>query len=798
MPGHISRTRLATTSVLATTIALLASGCANDPIGQDNPTTTRFPGTARFARGSLSTLSSCDELLDYFKSHSLEQLEAQSVMYSGGWAMEDASASAEVSSDMARTAAPMASSAAGAGAADGAGRQSTGFDESTTGTNNQEVGVDEADMIKTDGRRIVSVRGNELIVVELVDGAATVTGRLALPADGSYENLFLTGDRVMVLGTGWREDVAAASVAAGAADVAMDRSWMPGSSLVTVTEISLDGTPRIVDLSEVEGSIVDARMVDGTVRVVTTSSPMLAYPTDVAYPTGNSEAEWKRYQDEQLAAQRATIESTTIDEWLPNTADGGQVAGCANTMVPEEFAGTETLSVLTYANGAASLQATSVVAGAGSVYASTDSLYVATTTWVPMATGNLGGDVTPMATTRIAGSDSVTDIHAFSTSGTASATYVGSGRLDGRVLNQYSMSEADGHLRVAVTRGNWNDGDSGVVTLRRTADGLATAGEVWGLGPGETIQSVRYVGDTAYVVTFRQTDPFYVVDVADPTAPKVLGELKVPGFSNYLHPVGERLVLGVGVDADNDGRTTGAKVSLYDTSDPTNPRELDTWTSNAMQFQTGWDPHSFSWDAERGIAYITYQDACFDFMGNCSYSGDGGALAIQVANGALTELTKLTHRNRTPIVVPPEDTTPDTTAPETTVPETTVPETTVPETTTTTEPTTSVPATTAPVSGSSAGSSAASAGAAQSEMAQDEMTQSEEPSVTPAAPPVGLPMPVDPGIGDGSGDFGGVDQEFAFPITRAFTLGDSVVTWSWWGIGIFRTGDYALTGFASF
>ncbi|NLA36469.1 MAG: hypothetical protein GX868_12415, partial [Actinobacteria bacterium] len=405
------------------------------------------------------------------------------------------------------------------------------------------------------------------------------------------------------------------------------------------------------------------------------------------------------------------------------------------------------------------------------VYASPERLYVSTSAWNgPLAR------TSDIAVTSVGDGSTVTDIHAFDTIGTANATYVASGRVEGTVLNQYSMSESDGVLRVALTTGNWNAGESGIVTLRPEGRELRKIGEVWGLGPGETIRSVRYIADTAYVVTFRQTDPFYVVDVADPAAPKVLGELKVPGFSSYLHPVGDKLVLGVGSDATDDGRITGSKISLYDVSNPTAPTELDTWTTQNMAFSVEYDPHSFTWDSARSIAYVTYTNACFAVDANCAWDGNGGALAIGVRAGELVELARLTHDNRTPVSAPP--TIPETTVPETTVPETTVPETTVPKTTV--PETTDAPPTTTVEGGGSAGSASASSSATPADRA---------PVPDVSIPVIVQPVsPVEPGY----------PGEWKMPITRAFPLGDRVVTWSFWGVGIFAADGYALTGFAAF
>jgi hypothetical protein len=145
---------------------------------------------------------------------------------------------------------------------------------------------------------------------------------------------------------------------------------------------------------------------------------------------------------------------------------------------------------------------------------------------------------------------------------------------------------------------------SGITVLRLQGSELVTIGRLDGLGPAEQIQAVRFMGDTAYVVTFLRTDPLYVIDLTDPAAPRLLGELHVTGFSNYLHPVGEHRMVGVGVDADEMGRTRGALVALYDTSDPAHPRELGRLTYATRQFDAGQDPHAVTWDPDAGVVTL--------------------------------------------------------------------------------------------------------------------------------------------------------------------------------------------------
>ncbi len=189
-------------------------------------------------------------------------------------------------------------------------------------------------------------------------------------------------------------------------------------------------------------------------------------------------------------------------------------------------------------------------------------------------------------------------------------SYLGCGEVEGYTLNQFSIDEYNGYLRIATSTGNWGENISNRVYVLDSD--LNVVGKIEGIAKGETIKSVRFNGDTGYVVTFEQTDPLFVIDLSNPEKPKVKGELKIPGFSTYLHPVGENLVLGVGVDGDENGQTNGMKVSLFDVSDPENPIECDKITidglrtDNAMRYISS-------------AAYYTHKALCWDGTSNTMY-----------------------------------------------------------------------------------------------------------------------------------------------------------------------------------
>jgi uncharacterized secreted protein with C-terminal beta-propeller domain len=156
-----------------------------------------------------------------------------------------------------------------------------------------------------------------------------------------------------------------------------------------------------------------------------------------------------------------------------------------------------------------------------------------------------------------------------------------------------------------------------------------------GLGKTERIQSVRYVGDTAYVVTFRRTDPLYTVDLSNPAKPNVTGELKITGYSAYLHPIAPGRLLGVGQDATEEGRTTGTQVSLFDTSSP-QAKVVTQFQVKGASSEVEFDPHAFLYWAEKGLLVLPVVDV---------YGGRAmpGALVLRLAGDSLTEAGRVTH-----------------------------------------------------------------------------------------------------------------------------------------------------------
>jgi Beta propeller domain len=182
-----------------------------------------------------------------------------------------------------------------------------------------------------------------------------------------------------------------------------------------------------------------------------------------------------------------------------------------------------------------------------------------------------------------------------------------------------------------------------VTVLRRQGSTLAPIGQVAGLGQGQRIYSVRFIGDVGYVVTFRQVDPLYTIGLGDPTTPKVLGELELLGYSAYLHPISADLLLGVGQDATPQGRTKGVQVSLFGVGDPAHPRLLAQHALDAASSsQVEYDSHAFLYWAPRQLVVLPVQ--VYDAgAANASSPGFTGAIALKVGAGGIAEVGRVAH-----------------------------------------------------------------------------------------------------------------------------------------------------------
>jgi hypothetical protein len=463
-------------------------------------------------------------------------------------------------------------------------------DHSTT--NVQEKGVDEPDLVKSDGQRAFALAGGKLRAIDLRGVAPKVVDTLAL--DGNARELLLSGDRLVVFESGY------AYATGGPMAVDFVPFPDPGSKLVEV-DVSDPAHMRVVRTLELDGDYLSARLTGTTARVVVAS-----YPKPVPLAEGGGS---------ELRRRRAGIRRSRLKTWIPSykltSASTGESAKhslvrCNATRRPAVFSGLGMLTVLTIdlSKSIVPVDSDGLLTDARTVYASPSSLYAASERWFDPQPE---GDADPPHGT--------TTIHRFDTRDSDHTTFRASGNVKGHVLNQWSLSEYKGYLRVATTEEpQWwpgaaaGESESSVTVLQESGGVLSRIGAQGGLGKGQRIYAVRFIEDRGYVVTFRQVDPLYVLDLSDPAEPSVAGELEVLGFSAYLHPIGRDLLLGVGQDANDQGQLRGSQLSVFDVSDPAKPARLQHHAiGSGSSSEAEYDHHAFLWWPAASLAVIPLQ-----------------------------------------------------------------------------------------------------------------------------------------------------------------------------------------------
>ena len=473
-----------------------------------------------------------------------------------------------------------------------------------SGTNVHEQGADEPDIVKTDGRRIVTVEGGTLHVID--PATRRETGRLPLALAGDTR-LLLAGDKALVLGYG--------GLVYGGLGYRGPRPEIEGGAGAQALLIDLTGSPRIVSRYQGDGRIVDARQTGSVARVVLSSAPRIVFPF-------NEQAS----DQSRLEQNRQVVSRTRVDAWLPQwtvTTAGVTTRGhvdCGSVSRPTSYSGAQMLTVATFDLAQPALSdgsPVSVVADGDIVYGTPASLYVANDQrWQIDA---LAARVAPD-----------TEIYKFALAGADKPRFEASGAVPGTLLNQYALSEWDGYLRVATTDRTFRSSSSAVRVLAVHGSTLAQVGVVDGLGQGEQIYAVRFIGPRGYVVTFRQTDPLYSVDLSDPAHPTVTGSLKITGYSAHLQPVGDDLLVGIGQEASAQGVREGLGISLFDVADPAHPRRLAQQVVADASSEAEFDPHAVLWWPATQLLVVPVN-------GRVS-----GAVAAHVSNGTIQPAGKLT------------------------------------------------------------------------------------------------------------------------------------------------------------
>ena len=492
-----------------------------------------------------------------------------------------------------------------------------------TETNVQVEGVDEADVIETDGQRIYVLHGSAFVVVDAWPPTAAALESMT-PIEGVPEGMFVAGDRAVVFSRIYDEtdrfgDLGDCSSIGPpvlpiepeiAGDIAPCRP-----ALTKVTVLDLSAAPSVVREVYTEGSYTAARRHDAVVRVVVQG--------DGGLPRGVPEFWLDRYGSAPVASEEefrarvdaweqealAAIEESELSEWLPGQweVEDGVLAEvrplCSDVHLPpsgQTDQGMTRILGLDMNENEGELHDALIVGRASSVYANLDRLVLAQPDWAPSEEGDR------------------TAVHVFGVgASTMDSSYLGSGYVPGVPHGQFSFDMQGDVLRVATTqwgpapdRGSFRT-TSRIVTTGIMEGALQILGSTGDLAPGERIFSVRYVGDRGYLVTFRQVDPLFVVDLSDPSAPTVLGELKIPGFSEYMHPLGDDHLLTIGQDADEQGRVRGLALRIFDVSDDANPVAAHLYRFGEPGSSAASDDHrAFLFDEDRGLLsfpYVSYE-----------------------------------------------------------------------------------------------------------------------------------------------------------------------------------------------
>lgn len=443
-------------------------------------------------------------------------------------------------------------------------------------TNVQVEGVDEGDILKNDGSYLYVLRWTtEMGYVDIVDirdkaqmrSVSQIEVCRAETADGTstYTNiseLFITGDTLTVLYTASSYSVSGEMpeiYGAGAAGTT--------KTVAAVYDVTDRAAPVLRYTYAVDGSLISSRMTDSTLLLVTEYSVPL----------------YKNDSDLKNASVPCFYKDNVKTRFPVNT-----VCLTANT----ESQSYLTVTLLDTASDGTNAQMKAVLGGGTDIYCTDSVLLVAARDHTDAVTySNAAGDE---IASFVPGA---VDTRLFAFSLESGVRYQGSTKIDGTLLNQFSMDAYNGYYRIATTA---EDGSC----LTVLNESLETVGELRGIAPGEDIYAARFMGDTAYLVTFYQTDPLFVLDLSDPASPRVTGELKIPGFSNYLHPYAENLLIGIGTAGDENGATGQLKISLFDVGNMQEPKEI-----SAVVF----DDRAFSDSAAQydHHAYLSLSDGTF-------------------------------------------------------------------------------------------------------------------------------------------------------------------------------------------
>lgn len=520
--------------------------------------------TGSVSGGYLTSYSSCDEFLTDVQQNLITKMEENLDSYFECNDYDDEDAVSITSSD--------------------SGDSSS---VTYTDTNLQEQNVDEADIIKTDGETIYVATSAGIDVFKA--WPLSEFGKISsYTLEQGADELYLQDDTLIAVTNYYNSEE--------------EKSF----NRVTVLDASNPAVLALKDEREMQGSYASSRFVDGVLHLVSSSSLSSSYDyPDYDYELYSAKcdgdesaaAEFEQMLEQTIETNRATILATTIEDYLPLHNDGTGFTAVDCTDIAKDGAEDTSLVGLwswDILNEQGDEEITFIKGRAHEIYASTQSMYFA-------------ANVSDLDATYI---------HKFliGEGGVHLHTYFGSGGVEGHISNSFSMSEEDGYFRIATTVGNvsweedlddvWNN----VYILDAGDTALPVVGSVENFAAGEKIYAARFLGDKGYIVTFDKVDPLFVIDVSDPENPEIQGELEMPGYSTYLHPLDDDHIIGLGKAAEEaeEGDFAwfqGLKLAVFDVSDATNPSLFDEEIigSRGTGSQALSDHHAFTFDSESGL-----------------------------------------------------------------------------------------------------------------------------------------------------------------------------------------------------
>lgn len=488
-----------------------------------SPVEKQDTATDQAESSDIQTAKSYDQIYEYLQANQDNQYGTDTGMLERGVVTESAEDSSSTNS---------------ASAVDTGVAQNSKSSENAvySETNVRQEGVDEADVVKTDGRYLYTLKdnGRSVAIVDTSNGELQMV--ISIPVeDDDQAREFYVNDGHLILVSEFNQE-------------REDGTWTYASTDTRVTTYDITDPEKPKKAGEVtqSGSYTSSRLTDGHLYLFT------QYSVDVTSGiTSKDKKDYIPYVNQQM------LEADDI--YLPpfSQAYMYEVVSSVDVAKPGEIQDTKAI----FSDG-------------GELYVSNDNIYWYETQW---------SDKTETVIKRISYKGGKLKAEA-------------SGKVDGYINDSFSIDEYDGYLRVVTT----DDETNGLYILDSN---MKEVGSIIGLAEGEQVYSARLLGDTGYFVTYEQTDPLFSVDLSDPKNPKIIGKLKIPGFSEYLHFYGENLLLGIGMDVDEDGFTTnGVKLSMFDISDSSDVKEIQKYTlENVYSAAVMYDYKAVLIDPEKNV-----------------------------------------------------------------------------------------------------------------------------------------------------------------------------------------------------